>query len=116
MDHGEQVSPVGHQRLGVFQGDAANYADRQVQALAGLGQHVNGGGGCAGFGRGIEEAAEGDVAGAFFGGLFGQFDLAVAGGADDRLGAEQCPGRGQRAVGLTQMYADGPLTSSLMIN
>ncbi len=30
----------------------------------------------------------------------------MAGGADDRLGAEQCPGRGQRAVGLAQMYAD----------
>ena len=30
----------------------------------------------------------------------------MAGGTDDRLAAEQGPGRGQRAVGLAQVHAD----------
>ncbi|MNH02410.1 hypothetical protein D3C81_368510 [compost metagenome] len=30
----------------------------------------------------------------------------MAGGTDDRLAAEQCAGRGQRAVGLAQVHAD----------
>ncbi len=62
--------------------------------------------GGAGFGAGIEEAAEGDVAGALGHRLLGQFQLGVAGGADDRLAAEQGARRRQRTVGLAEVQAD----------
>src|SRR3990167_4766575 len=57
---------------------------------------------CARLGGGIEEAAEGDVAGAFFGGGFGQFQLGVAGAADNCFAPEQGAGDGQRAIALPQ--------------
>ena len=106
MHHRQQVGTVGHQGFGVLKGNAADHTDWQVQARAGLGQHLDGGRWGAGFGTGIEEATEGDVTGALVRGLLGQFDLAVAGAADDCLGAEQRAGWRQRAVGLAQVYAD----------
>ncbi|MCY1447046.1 hypothetical protein D9M71_636480 [compost metagenome] len=96
---------MGHQWGGVVQRDAADRADRQVQLLAGLVEQVEAAGRCAGLGGGIEEAAEGDISGALPGSLLGQFELRVAGRADDGFGAEQGAGRRQRAIGLAQMHA-----------
>ncbi|MNH33634.1 hypothetical protein D3C79_941700 [compost metagenome] len=106
MHHGQQVDTMGHQRRGVFQGDAADRADRQVQFAACLVEQVETAGRGAGFGVGIEEAAEGDVAGAFFDGLFGEVELRMAGRTDDCIETQQGAGRRQWTISLTQVHAD----------
>ncbi len=106
VDHGDQVDAAGDQPGRGVEGDAADGHQRQVEARLGLVQQFEAGGGGARFGAGLEEAAEGDVAGALGHGLLGQFQVGVAGGADDGLAAEQGAGRGQRTVGLAEVQAD----------
>jgi hypothetical protein len=85
VDHRQQVGTMGDQRGGVVEGDAADHGDRQFHLGAGLLQQIDAGSRRAGLGDRIEEAAEGDIAGAFLGGLFGQFEAGVAGRTDDGL-------------------------------
>ena len=106
VDHRQQVGAVGDQRSGVVEGDAADHRDRQFHLGACLLQQLDVGSGRTRLGDGIEEAAKGHVAGPFADGLGGQVEAGVAGGADDRLAAEQGTGRGQRAIGLAQVHAD----------
>ncbi|MNE20207.1 hypothetical protein D3C81_1546350 [compost metagenome] len=113
MNHRQQVGAVGDQRGGVVEGDAADHADRQMDAVVRLLQQGDVGGGCARLGHRVEEAAEGDVAGAFTGGLLGQVNLRVAGGTDDGVAPEQGSRRGQRPVGLTQVDADAQARGQL---
>jgi len=106
VDHRDQAGTLGDQPWRGLQGDAADGGDRLAEARPGLLQQFDVGGRCAGLGIRVVEAAEGDVAGTLGDRLLGQRQLRVAGGADDRLAAEQGARGGQRTVLLAQVQAD----------
>jgi len=78
-------------------------------------QQLHGGGRSAGLGVGVEEAAEGDIAGAFGDGALGQFQLGVAGTTDHGICAKAGARGSQRAVGLAQVQADAQPRSQLQV-
>jgi len=64
---------------------------------------------------GLEETAEGDVAGAVTRRLLGQRQLRMTGGTDNRLAAEQGPGGCQRTIFLAQVQANAQARGQLGI-
>src|SRR5690606_5588360 len=98
-----------------FQGDAADGDDGSAEALAGLLQQFQGGGRGAGLGPGVEETAEGNIAGAGGQRGFGIGQAGVAGGADDGFRPQLGTGFLQAAVFLTQMYTDSQLAGQCQI-
>ena len=100
VHHGDHLHALGDQARCRFRRDATDSDNRQADAGASFAQQFGIGRGCPRLCLRLEEAAEGDIAGAVTRGLFGQRQLRMAGGADDCLAAEQGTGGGQRAIFL----------------
>src|SRR5690606_6116716 len=106
VDDCQQIGAGGDQLRGAFQGDATNGDDGSAEAFAGLLQQFQGGGRGAGLGPGVEETAEGNIAGAGGQRGFGIGQTGVAGGADDGLRPQLGTGFLQAAILQAQVHTD----------